>query len=162
MAELNRDDIQAVRNSVQKMIDTVKDLPEETIRWKPSEDEWSIMQIAAHTAEALPYWAKQIENIIENPEAKWGRDHTDEARLQKVSEENINKLTVDELLSELQEVPAAVEAALGKLTEEQRQIVAPSNNPNFEGKPVQFIIDKLIVGHVEGHYGQMQRNLSKR
>ena len=43
------------------MIGTVTRLSEETIRWKPSEEEWSIMQILCHVVEAVPYWLGEIE-----------------------------------------------------------------------------------------------------
>ena len=37
--------ITSVSESINRIIETVKGLSEETIRWNPSEEEWSIMQI---------------------------------------------------------------------------------------------------------------------
>ena len=54
--------------------------------WKPSEDEWSIMQIITHVAEAIPYWAKEINNIKLNQEMNGG-GLTDEVRLQQYPRE---------------------------------------------------------------------------
>jgi fumarylpyruvate hydrolase len=38
---------------------------------------------------------------------------------------------------------------------------APSRNPRWGVKPAQFVVDDLIVGHVEKHVGQIKRNLAQ-
>lgn len=151
-----------VNEHIQEMIDIVNRLDEETIRWNPSHEEWSIIQILSHVAEAIPYWIKQIENIKENPSAEWGRGLQDEDRLYAVSDEKINKSDIKELVSVVEEIPEKVNKFLKALSEEDMEIVAPSRNPNFKGKPIQFIVDNLIVKHIEGHVSQIKRNLSKR
>lgn len=159
--EIQQQAIRDVKASIDEMVHTVKELPEETIRWKPSEEEWSIMQVIAHIAEAIPFWLGEIRQIIQSPEDVWGRDHTNKIRLKAVDEETVDNLAVEKVIKDLEQIPSQTEETLGKLTDEQLQIVAPSRNPNFDGKPVQFIIDKLVVGHIQGHNGQIQRNLSK-
>ena len=49
------------------IIETVNGLSEETIRWNPSEEEWSIMQIMAHIIEAVPYWLDEINELVQSP-----------------------------------------------------------------------------------------------
>ncbi|MBD8006905.1 DinB family protein [Bacillus norwichensis] len=158
---LQQQAIQDVKAAIDEMLNAVKELPEDTIRWKPSEEEWSIMQVIAHVAEAIPFWLGEIRQIIQSPEEVWGRDHTNKIRLEAVDEKTVDSLTVEKVLKDLKHIPTQSEETLSELTDEQLQIVAPSRNPNFDGKPVQFIIDKLIVGHIQGHNGQIQRNLSK-
>ena len=153
--------IESVRESIEKILDIVKDLPEETIRWKPSEDEWSIMQIITHIAEAIPYWVKEIKNISLHPDQPWGRGLTDEVRLKTVAEENVNRLSVNEVIKQLPSVSSVVEEGLQSLKDEDLATKAPSRNPRFDGKPVEFIVNHLIVEHLEKHYSQIQRNLSK-
>lgn len=153
--------IQAVNETIKKTVECVQGLSEETVRWNPSKEEWSIMQIIAHVAEAIPYWLGEIEKIKENPSAQWGRGITDEVRLQTVSEENVNSLSVSSVLDELKAAAEQTANVLNELTDEQLSIVAPCRNPRFDGKPVEFIINHLIVEHAEKHYGQIQRNLSK-
>ncbi len=41
------DSIQAVQSSLDQIIQKAEGLSEEVIRWNPSEEEWSIMQILA-------------------------------------------------------------------------------------------------------------------
>ncbi|EEL33960.1 hypothetical protein bcere0019_27920 [Bacillus cereus Rock3-28] len=119
------------------------------------------MQIITHVAEAIPYWAKEISNIKLSNENLWGRGLTDEVRLQAVSEENINRKTVEEVIEQLSSIPITIENVLHTLTDEELHIQAPSRNPRFENKPINFIVNHLIVEHTEKHYKQIERNVSK-
>ncbi|MCQ0955218.1 DinB family protein [Bacillus cereus] len=152
---------ESIYESINKIKTIVKPLPEEIIYWKPSEDEWSIMQIITHVAEAIPYWAKEISNIKVNHENLWGRGLTDEVRLQAVSEENINGTTVVAVIEQLSTIPLTIENVLTTLTDEELQIQAPSRNPRFTNKSIDFIVNHLIVEHTEKHYKQIERNLCK-
>lgn len=153
--------VESIYDSINKIKTIVKSLPEEIIRWKPSKDEWSVMQIITHVAEAIPYWAKEISNIKLSNENLWGRGLTDEVRLQAVSEENINRKTVEEVIEQLSSIPITIENVLHTLTDEELHIQAPSRNPRFENKPINFIVNYLIVEHTEKHYKQIERNVSK-
>ncbi|MED0989888.1 DinB family protein [Bacillus nitratireducens] len=152
---------ESVYESIDKIKTIVKSLPEEIIYWKPSEDEWSIMQIITHVAEAIPYWAKEINNIKLNHENLWGRGLTDEVRLQAVSEENINNQSIEEVIQQLSSIPIIIENVLSTLTDEELNIQAPSRNPRFNNKSIDFIVNHLIVEHTEKHYKQIERNLCK-
>ncbi|PFF33640.1 hypothetical protein CN327_13515 [Bacillus cereus] len=152
---------ESVYESIDKIKTIVKPFPEEIIYWKPSEDEWSIMQIITHVAEAVPYWAKEINNIKLNHENLWGRGLTDEVRLQAVSEENINNQSIEEVIEQLSSIPLIIENVLNTLTDEELNIQAPSRNPRFNNKSIDFIVNHLIVEHTEKHYKQIERNLCK-
>ncbi|PEA27557.1 hypothetical protein CN923_06905 [Bacillus cereus] len=152
---------ESVYESIDKIKTIVKPLPEEIIYWKPSVDEWSVMQIITHVAEAIPYWAKEISNIKLNHENLWGRGLTDEIRLQAVSEENINNQSIEEVIQQLSSIPINIESVLSTLTDEELNIQAPSRNPRFNNKSIDFIVNHLIVEHTEKHYKQIERNLCK-
>lgn len=141
------------------MIDTVSGLSENTIRWRPSEDEWSIMQIVCHVLEAIPYWMEEVAQIKVHPGELWGRNHLQEARLAAVTE--TDKRTIDEVLTELTALKAQVDTELNRLDQEVLAIESTSRNPNFGTKPISFIVDHLIVEHASKHCGQIERNLSK-
>lgn len=151
--------IESIKQSIDQMIETTKSLSEETIRWNPSEEEWSIMQILCHVEEAIPYWLNEIERLLESPGAEWGRGLTDENRLAAVA--NTEKREVSEVLNKLENVKDQVEKVLSKLSEEDLKSEAPSRNPRFGTKPMSFIVDHLLVEHASKHYSQIQRNLSK-
>lgn len=152
---------ESIYESINKIKMIVKPLSEEIIYWNPSEDEWSIMQIITHVAEAIPYWAKEISNIKVNHENLWGRGLTDEVRLQAVSEENIHNQTIEEVIEQLSSIPLTIEKVLTTLTDEELKIQAPSRNLRFTNKSIDFIVNHLIVEHTEKHYKQIERNLCK-
>lgn len=151
--------IDSVQQSINKIISNVSEVPEETIRWKPSDDEWSIMQIVCHVLEAVPYWIGEIEQIQMHPEKQWGRNHLQEARLAAV--ENTKSRTIEEILKELTLLKNVVETELSLLDKDILAIEATSKNPNFGTKPISFIVDHLIVEHVSKHCRQIDRNLTK-
>ena len=71
--------ITSVSESIDRIIETVKGLSEETIRRNPTEEEWSIMQIIAHIVEAVPYWLGEIDQLVAISWKEWGRNHFQEA-----------------------------------------------------------------------------------
>jgi uncharacterized damage-inducible protein DinB len=154
--------IQSVRESIQRIIELVESLPEEIFRWNPSEQEWSIIQIIAHLNEAIPYWLKEIQKIKRDQSLPWGRGLTDEARLRAVSKENVDRLSISKSLEYLNKIPSQVGETISSLNDDDLLLMAPSKNPKFTGKPIKFIIEHLIVEHIQKHYQQIQRNLAKR
>ena len=65
--------IQSIQESINHILETVKGLSEETIRWNPTEEEWSIFQILSHLAEAIPYWLNEVQTVVSAPGSEWGR-----------------------------------------------------------------------------------------
>ncbi|NSL51400.1 DinB family protein [Calidifontibacillus erzurumensis] len=154
-----QESIQSVQKSLDKIIETVENLSEDIIRKNPTPEEWSIMQIICHVAEAVPYWIGEIENIKAAPGTEWGRHFTHAGRLAAVT--NTEARAVSDVVNELKALRPLVEEKLGGLDEATLAIESPSRNPNFGTKPISFIVDHLIVEHVSKHFGQIQRNLSK-
>jgi uncharacterized damage-inducible protein DinB len=145
--------------TLDKIIQQVKVLETKTIQRKPSEEEWSIKQILCHIVEAVPYWLNEIEALIATPGIEWGRGLQDPARLQAV--QNTENESLSNVLTELVNLKEQVEKSLSNLNDEMLNQEAPSRNPRFGVKPLSFIVDHLLVEHVEKHYSQIQRNLSK-
>ena len=158
---MTKDAITSVSESIDRIIETVKGLSEETIRWNPTEEEWSIMQIMAHIVEAVPYWLDEINQLVQSPGKEWGRNHLQQRRLDAVSPAVVDATSVTAILAALEDVKQQVKEGIENLTTEQLAAEAPSKNPNFGTKPLSFIIDHLIDQHVNKHEGQIQRNLSK-
>lgn len=145
--------------SLDKIIQKVQELETDTIQKKPSEDEWSVMHILCHIVEAVPYWLSEIETLIATPGIEWGRGLQDSARLQAV--QNTENESVSDVLSELISLKGQVEKTLSNLNDEMLKQEAPSRNPRFGVKPLSFIVDHLLVEHVEKHNNQIERNLTK-
>lgn len=128
---------------------------------KPSETEWSAMQIVSHIVEAVDFWVTDLEALVVVPGAKWGRNHEHVRRLAAVDENVVSRIKKKDAITALQNLVPKVAAALEKVTEEDLVKTAPSYNPNFDGKPLSFLVDHLIIKHVTGHYGQLVRHLEK-
>ncbi|MFE4703770.1 DinB family protein [Peribacillus simplex] len=152
--------IQSVQQSIDHILETAANLPEETIRFNPADDEWSIMQILSHLAEAIPYWLGEVENVIAMPGAEWGRGLQDPARLAAVTD--TDKIAVDDVMKQVEDLKYKVESSLGNLDEETLSKESPHRNfAKFGNKPVSYIVDHFIDEHVSGHYDQIKRNLTK-
>ena len=152
--------ISSIQETINLIMDITEGLSEEMIRYKPSENEWSIIQILSHIAEAIPYWLSEIKYVTDAPGSQWGRGLQDSARLAAVSNPEI--LSIVKVRGEVAGLKQQVETGLIDLTEEQLREESPHRNfQKFGNKPVSFIIDHFIEEHLEGHYGQIKRNLTK-
>ncbi len=148
-------------HAVEQMQTLLASIDDQLFHQKPSEEEWSVAQIASHIEEAVNFWLEDIQALQIVPGAKWGRNHEHVRRLAAVSDAVTEKLTPEKAIAILKELDQKVEAVLKTITEEQLASTAPSYNPNFDQKPMSFIVDHLIVKHSEGHFGQMERHLAK-
>jgi uncharacterized damage-inducible protein DinB len=162
MATLSiNDSVQSIHQSLDQIIQTAEGLSNDVLRWNPTEEEWSVMQILTHVVEAIPYWLDEIEQLLEAPGKEWGRGLQHEGRLAAVSKSKVDSISLSEVLKELEALKPQVEQTLTKLDENKLAIEAPSRNPRFGTKPISFIVDHLLVEHANKHLGQIERNLSK-
>jgi uncharacterized damage-inducible protein DinB len=153
--------LELFKKSIDDIAAVLKKTDEAALYVKPSETEWSAMQIVSHVLEAVEFWVADLEALLVVPGAKWGRNHEHVRRLAAVAETVVSRIKKEDAITALQNLVPKVEAALVKVTEEDLVKTAPSYNPNFDGKPLSFLVDHLIVKHVIGHYGQLVRHLEK-
>lgn len=153
--------IEEFKDVIQKMTAILEANSEEILYKQPSETEWSAMQIVAHVIEAVNFWKTDLEALLVVPGAKWGRNHEHVRRLAAVEPSVVAKITKTDAIAQLNALVAPAEAALSKVQESDLEKTAPSYNPNFDGKPLSFLIDHLIVKHVVSHLGQLERHLEK-
>ena len=156
----NKDLIQAINSPISDILESIGQLDEKVVRWNPSEEEWSIMQIISHLNEAIPYWLAEIDRVITEPGSKWGRGLDDERRLAAVS--NPDELNIEVEIMKLKNIQQKVSDCLIRLNESQLRAENPHRNfEKFGYKPVSFIIDHFLVEHVNKHCVQIQRNVNK-
>ncbi|SDH68334.1 DinB superfamily protein [Alteribacillus persepolensis] len=155
------ENIKVFKQGISDIVEVLNKTDESVLYVKPSEKEWSAMQIAAHVVEAVDFWVDDLEALLIVPDGKWGRNHEHVHRLVAVKESVVDQLKREDVIEDLQNLVPKVEAALSKVKEEDLDIKAPSYNPNFDGKPLSFLIDHLIVQHVVGHHDQILRHLAK-
>src|SRR3954466_14001085 len=95
MIKTVNESIQHIQQSLHDILNVTKNLSEETIRWKPSEEEWSILQVLSHLVEGVPYWLGEVERVVAEPGSSWGRGLQDPARLEAVTDvENLSVMDV--------------------------------------------------------------------
>jgi hypothetical protein len=154
-----QESIEAIQALAGEVTQTVADLPEHVVRWKPAENIWSIAEILGHVEEAAPYWTGEIQRVVANPGVQWGRNHHDEARLAAVAA--TSQRSTGEVIAGFHEAAKTVVSALGSLRETDLQIESPSRNPRWGVKPMSFVLNQLVVSHLRGHRDQILRNLSQ-
>ena len=132
--------IQTINDSIDAIVKNIENVSEKDIRWNPTAEEWSILQIVSHLNEAVPYWIGEVERVIAEPGSKWGRGLVDADRLAAV--DNPDALNVEEQVSVLKGLKQQVADRLSKVTEAQLEQENPHRNfEKFGNKPVSFIID---------------------
>ena len=138
------------------LLTEVASLPADLITWKPADDVWSVMEILCHVAEFLPFWTGQTLQIIRQPDKEWGRNHTDTARLDAV--QRAGSRSLPEVTTAIRDGADASAAEIRELRDADLAVEAMSRNPRWARQPASFVIEHLLIEHVEKHLGQIQRN----
>lgn len=129
------------------------------IAWIPADGVWSVMDNLCHIREFVPFWTGETLGIVQRPDNAWGRDHTDAARLAAVTDTAGNRL--EDVVADIRERVRQSAATLSELTDAELAVEARSRNPRLGLKPASFVVDQLLVHHVEKHLGQIRRNVSQ-
>lgn len=159
MSESVRESAARLEAAADAMLAEVKKLPTDVITWKPAADVWSVMEILCHVAEFLPYWTSQTLQIVRQPDEQWGRNHTDTARLDAVQQ--AGSRSVADVVNAIRAAARTSAAAIRELRDTDLAVEALSRNPRWARKPASFVIDDLLIGHLEKHLGQIQRNVKQ-
>ena len=137
----------------------VRRLPPELISWVPAEGVWSVMEILCHIREFVPFWTEETLRMARRPAEPWGRDHTDAARLAAVT--NTADYRLEDVLTDIHRAVQRSADALTELSDADLAVEATSKNPRWGRKPASFVVDHLLVLHVEKHLGQIRRNVGQ-
>jgi len=148
-----------IKDVVDEILDEVHRLPGDLITWKPADDVWSVLEILCHIDEFVPFWTDEAVSIVRDPSRKWGRDHTDTRRLEAVKAAPARELR--DVERSIRTGVSDASAKLAALRETDLQITAMSHNPRWGTKPAAFVVDDLLVHHVEKHLGQIRRNVAQ-
>ena len=117
------------------------------------------MDNLCHIREFVPFWTGETLRIVHRPAEQWGRDHTDTARLAAVT--NTAGHTLDEVVADIRGAVRRSAETLKTLSDEALAVEATSMNPRFGVKPASFVVEQLLVHHLEKHQGQIRRNVSQ-
>jgi fumarylpyruvate hydrolase len=161
MPEQTRAAVAAVRlqAAADEIAAEVRRLPPELITWIPAEGVWSVMDNLSHVREFVPFWTGETLRIVRRPHEQWGRDHTDTARLAAVTD--TASYTLEDVLSDIRGAVRRSADTLNGLSDADLAVEATSRNPRWGLKPASFVVDHLLVQHVEKHLGQVRRNVTQ-
>src|SRR5262249_17800204 len=134
-------------------------LPPELITWVPAEGVWSVMDNLCHIREFVPFWTNETLRVVRRPHEPWGRDLTDPARLAAVTNTASQKL--ENVVADIRRVVRQSAETLTTLSDTELSVEAVSRNPRWGRKPASFVVDDLLVQHLEKHLGQIRRNVAK-
>src|SRR3954451_6158059 len=138
MIKTVNESIQSIQKSLNEILSSTVNLSEEVIRWNPSKEEWSILQILSHLVEGVPYWLGEVERVVAEPGSSWGRGLQDPARLEAVL--NTDELSVTDVLDKVGLLGQKVASGLQELDAETLKKESPHRNfAKFGEKPVSFI-----------------------
>jgi fumarylpyruvate hydrolase len=148
-----------MQTTVDEILNEVRRMPAELITWKPGPDVWSVLENLCHIDEFVPFWTGEALAVVRDSTRQWGRDHTDTTRVAAVSAASTRALP--DVERSIRAGVAEAAAGLSRLSGTDLQIEATSKNPRWGLKPAAFIVDQLLVHHLEKHLGQIRRNVAQ-
>ena len=125
----------------------------------PAEGVWSVMDVLCHIREFVPFWTKETVRIMRRPHEPWGRDMTDPDRLAAVTD--TASQNVQDVVADIRRVVRQSAETLTTLSDAELSAEAVSRNPRWGRKPASFVIDELLVQHLEKHLAQIRRNVAQ-
>jgi uncharacterized damage-inducible protein DinB len=143
----------------EQMLGEVERLPPEVITWIPADGVWSVMDILCHIRELVPFWTAETLRIARRPAEPWGRDHTDADRLAAVTGTAAYRLA--DVMVDVRHAVRQAADTLSGLSDADLAVEATSRNPRWGVRPAAFVVDQLLVQHVEKHLGQIRRNVTQ-
>ena len=150
---------QRLRAATDDIIVEVRRMPAALITWIPGEGVWSVMDNLCHIREFVPFWTSEVLRIIGTPTDLWGRDHTDAGRLAAVT--GTAGYELNAVLHDITTAVGAAASTLANLSAADLAVEATSRNPRWGVKPASFVVEHLLLQHVEKHLGQIRRNVSQ-
>jgi fumarylpyruvate hydrolase len=142
-----------------EILTEVERLPPELIHWVPAQGVWTVMDNLCHIREFVPFWTGEALRIVQRPSERWGRDHTDTARLAAVT--NTTACALGDVVADIREAVRQAADTLRALTDDKLAIEAASKNPRWGTKPASFVVEDLLVHHMAKHQGQIRRNMAQ-
>ena len=148
--------LQAITDEI---VAEVQRLPPQLITWIPGDGVWSVMDILCHIREFVPFWTDETLRIARRPDEQWGRVYTDTGRLAAVA--NTASYQLEDVLADIRRAVRRSADTLNDLSDADLAVEATSKNPRWGLKPASFVVDQLLVQHVEKHLGQIRRNVTQ-
>lgn len=146
-----------LERAVEAFVERVEQVPEDLLDRSPAEGEWSVAEIAAHSAEIYGYWSKQITQLRARPGQPFGRTAADPDRIRFV-EDHKNDAR-ESLLEAIRRSAAAAAQALRAYSDEEWRTVKGLHSARGQ-MDMDYIANLFISGHAEEHLKQLDETLA--
>ncbi len=154
---------QRVEALVDGILAHVRAVPPEALQRRTQEGEWTAMELLAHVAEILPYWARQARDVSERAGdgELFGRStvnpEEDPGRLAAITGHGGDQLTTIESL--LQTGLTQAIADLRAIHHERWD--RNGTQANGQVTTVAQIVEQRLIGHLQSHAEQLARILQQ-
>jgi uncharacterized damage-inducible protein DinB len=144
--------------TIQPLLARAEQLKGDLLYRAPTERDWSVMQILAHVAEILPYWAHQARDVAARTENNlpFGRTAEDPDRIAAVEEHAHDALDVT--LRRIREGLAETVAVLRAIPAEGWQKTA--RHERRGEMSVARAVDDFLLAHAKEHAAQVEQVLN--
>jgi len=151
---------EAVRleRAVDAFVKRIKGVPADQLTRPPAAGEWTLMELAAHSAEIYAYWAKQLAYVRARPGQTFGRTASDPDRIGFVEEHKSDSL--DGLVERIERGAEAAAAELRAFTDDEWGAVTGRHSARGL-MDMDFIAHLFVSGHAEEHLKQLEETLAK-
>lgn len=146
-----------LEQAVGAFVERVAQVPDNVLRRAPAVGEWSVAEIAAHSAEIYEYWATQITQLKSRSGQPFGRTAADPDRI-KFVEDHKNDAR-ESLLGAIRRSAAEAAGALRSYSDEEWGKVTGLHAARGEMN-MDFISNLFIAGHAEEHLKQLDETLA--
>jgi uncharacterized damage-inducible protein DinB len=147
-----------LEQAVNTFIERIQQVPADRLDQNPAPGEWSVKQLAAHSAEIYPFWANQIRWLRTNTGKPFGRTAADPDRIRFVEEHKSDSL--DSLIQAIRTGSADAAAALRSYNDQEWQTITGVHAARGE-MDMDFIAQLFLAGHAEEHLHQLDETLAQ-
>jgi uncharacterized damage-inducible protein DinB len=147
-----------LEETVRRLLRRVERLGADDLYREPGPGEWSAMQVMAHMAEAMPYWARQARLVASRPDhgQPFGRTAEDPDRIAAVEQHAHDAL--EEMLARLRSGLAQAVATLRAIPLEGWTRVG--RHAHRGEMTVEQLVARFLVSHMEEHAQQVEAALA--
>jgi hypothetical protein len=144
-----------LRNAAERIRATVPRVPDDARTSADPEtgERWDRGQVLAHVAEILPYWAEQVELVVERGGGvPFGRVKSNPERIAAI--ERDRGVDATELLRRMDQGLERVLALLDRL--DDRALARTGTHERLGEMTAATIVDRFLVEHLEEHAEQLE------
>ena len=142
-----------VTEAVDDLVAWARTVPTDQLYRQPPDGEWTPIENLVHVVEFLPYWAEQVQRVVDQSGKPFGRTHDDPARAGWIDEHAGDE--VDEVLTALGVAANQAADVLQALPESAWQ--ATGVHANRGEMTLTEIVEFFLTVHLRDHAAQARR-----